>query len=59
MKRNKIILIILILSIIALVFSGCGEGNPVIPPDDTDDSDIPEPTEAVSQKIDLSVGGTI
>jgi len=57
--RNKIILIILILSIIALVFSGCGGGNPVIPPDDTDDSDIPESTEAVSQKIDLSIGGTI
>jgi len=54
-KRNKLILAVLILSMIALIFSGCGGGNPVIPPDDTDDSDIPEPTEAVSQKIDLSI----
>jgi len=36
MKINKIILTILILSIITLVFSGCGGGNPAIPP-------IPEP----------------
>ena len=30
--KNKIILCILILSIVALVFSGCGGGNPVTPP---------------------------
>jgi len=36
MKINKIILTILILSIVTLVFSGCGGGNPAIPP-------IPEP----------------
>ena len=59
MKINKIILTILILSTIVLLFSGCGGGNPVTPPTDTEDSEIPEPTEAVSQKIDLSVGGTI
>lgn len=32
MKRNKIILGILVLSIIILILSGCGGGNPVIPP---------------------------
>ncbi|PKP58450.1 hypothetical protein CVT91_08555, partial [Candidatus Atribacteria bacterium HGW-Atribacteria-1] len=32
MKINKIILTILILSIVTLVFSGCGGGNPVTPP---------------------------
>ena len=36
MKINKIILTILILSIVTLVFSGCGGWNPIIPP-------IPEP----------------
>jgi len=30
--KNKIILAILILSVVALVFSGCGGGNPVTPP---------------------------
>ena len=60
MKINKIILTILILSTIVLVFSGCGGGNPVTPPPvEPEDSEIPEPTEAVSQKIDLSIGGTI
>jgi len=44
---------------IALVFSGCGGGNPVTPPADIEDSEIPESTEAISQKIELSVGGTI
>ncbi len=38
--RNKIILTTLILSIIALVFSGCGGGNPVTPP-------VPEPLETI------------
>ena len=59
MKINKIILTILILSIVTLVFSGCGGGNLITPPADTEDSEIPEPTETMSQKIDLSVGGTI
>ncbi len=59
MKRNKIILTVLILSITALLFSGCGGGNPVTPTNDTEDSNIPEPTEAISQKVDLSIGGTI
>jgi len=58
--KNKIIIAVLILSMIALIFSSCGGGgNPVIPPDDTEDSDIPEPTESISQEIDLSIGGTI
>jgi len=59
MKSNKIILAVLILSTIAIIFSGCGGGNPVTPPIDNNDSDIPEPTESISQKIDLSIGGTI
>jgi len=60
MKKNKIILIMLILSMIALLLSGCGGGNPVIPPpDDAEDSEIPESTEVISQKIDLSIGGTV
>lgn len=43
--KNKIILTILILSIVTLLFSGCGGGNPATPPmpDNTDDSEIPEP----------------
>lgn len=61
MKINKIILTVLILSMITLVFTGCGGGGSVTPPisDNTDDLEIPQPTEAVLQKIDLSVGGTI
>jgi hypothetical protein len=60
MKNNRIILAVLILSTIAIIFSGCGGGNPVTPPIDNDDnSDIPEPTEAISQQIDLSVGGEV
>jgi len=60
MKSNKIILAVLILSTIAIIFSGCGGGNPVTPPIDNDDnSEIPELTEAISQNIDLSLGGTI
>ena len=57
--KNKIIFAILILSIIVLIFSGCGGGNPVTPPIDNDDSEIPEPTEELSYKIDLSIGGII
>ena len=39
--KNKIVLTILILSMIALIFSGCGSGNPVTPPspDNTEDSE--------------------
>jgi len=64
LKRNKIILTVLILSMIVLIFSGCGVsggGNPATPPtsDNHDDSNIPEPAEAISQKIDLSIGGTV
>jgi len=62
MKRNKIILIILILSIIALVFSGCGGGNPVIPPIDNDDDSDSEDIgliEVISGEIDLEEGGVI
>jgi len=61
MRFNKlfkfVILIILLISF--AVFSGCGGGNPVTPPIDNDDSDIPEPTEAISQTIDLSIGGEV
>lgn len=39
MKKNKIILAVLILSVIALVFTGCGGGNPVVPPIDNGDDD--------------------
>lgn len=40
MKRNKIILAVLILSMIALIFSGCGGVNPVTPPIDEIDDDV-------------------
>jgi len=61
MKRNKIILAALILSMIVLIFTGCGGGGSVTPPitDNTDDSEIPESTEAISQNIELSTGGTV
>lgn len=42
MKKSKIILGILILSVIALVFTGCGGGNPVVPPIDNGDGDEEE-----------------
>jgi len=59
--RNKIILTILILSVIALIFSGCVGGS-VTPPisDNTDDSEIPEPevcnlpTYLINVKMDTS-----
>jgi PKD repeat protein len=62
MKRDKIILTIIILSVIALVFSGCEEGNLVTPPipnnsDDLNDTEIPEPTEAIFQFGKLVLGG--
>jgi len=52
MKINKIILAVLILSIIALVFSGCGGGNPVTPPppDDLTEPIIPETTKVVEEE---------
>ena len=61
--KNKMILTILILSIIALVFSGCGGGNPVTPPspdnpDDSDSEDV-ELIEVVSAEINLYEGGVI
>jgi hypothetical protein len=60
--KNKIILTILILSTIALIFSGCGGGGSVTPPiSDTDDSgseDI-ELIEVVSKEINLEEGGVI
>ena len=62
MKRDKIILTIIILSVIALVFSGCEEGNLVTPPipnnsDDSNDTEISEPTEAIFQFGKLVLGG--
>jgi len=57
-KLFKFVVLIILLTFFAF-FSGCGGGNPVIPPDDTDDNDIPEPTEAISQTIDLSIGGEV
>ena len=54
MKINKIIITILILSIVTLVFSGCGGGNPVIPPYDDGDEQletiIPETTKVVEEE---------
>ena len=38
MKKSKIMLTVLILSMIVLMFSGCGGGNPVIPPNNDQDS---------------------
>jgi len=57
--KNKIILTILILSMIALVFSGCG--GSVTPPIDNDDSDSEdiELIEVVSKEINLYEGGVI
>ena len=62
MKRNKIILAVLILSMIALIFSGCGGGNSVTPPidnDDDSDSEEIELIEVVSKEINLEEGGVI
>jgi len=52
MKINKIILTILILSIVTLVFSGCGGGNPVIPspPDEPTEPIVPETTKVVEEE---------
>ncbi len=59
--KNKIILTILILSMIALIFSGCIGGSVTPPiPDNTDDSEIPEPevcnlpTYLINVKMDTS-----
>jgi hypothetical protein len=62
MKSNKIILNVLILSMIVLIFSGCGGGNPVTPPidnDDDSDSEEIELIEVVSKEIDIYEGGVI
>ena len=59
--KNKTILTILILSMIALIFSGCigGSVTPPIPnnSDDSNDTEIPEPTEAIFQFGKLVLGG--
>jgi len=59
--KNKTILTILILSMIALIFSGCIGGSVTPPiPDNTDDSEIPEPevcnlpTYLINVKMDTS-----
>ena len=59
--KNKIILTILILSVIALIFSGCVGGSVTPPmPDNTDDSEISEPevcnlpTYLINVKMDTS-----
>jgi len=52
MKKNKIILTVLILSMIALIFSGCGGGgNPVVPPGD-------ETTTEEEYNIVTEIGGS-
>ena len=50
--KNKMILTIIILSVIALVFSGCGGGNPVIPPnpDEPLEPIIPETTKVAEEE---------
>jgi len=56
--RNKIILTILILSIIALVFSGCGGGNPVTPPipePEPIETVIPETTKVVDEESSQAI----
>lgn len=60
-KLFKFVILIILLTSFA-IFLGCGGGNPVTPPIpelEPDDLEIPEPTEAMSQKVDLSVGETI
>jgi len=62
MKNNKIILAALIISMIILIFSGCGTPTTPNIPANTDNSEIFESLESIetiSQKIDLSTGGTI
>jgi len=57
MKRNKIILAALILSMIALVFSGCGGGgNPTTPP--IEDEEQEYVVEEKSFNVDADQGGT-
>ena len=51
MKTNKIALTVLLLSMIALIFSGCGGGNPIIPPVDEEiEPIIPETTKVVEEE---------
>lgn len=63
MKNNKIILAALILSMLTLIFSGCGGGGSVTPPipDNTNniDSEEIEPIEVASGEIDLNDGGVV
>lgn len=56
MKRNKIILTVFILIMIALIFSGCGGGNPVTPPIEDEEQEY-----VVEEKffnVDADQGGT-
>ena len=54
MKTNKMILTILILSMMALIFSGCGGGgNPVVPPGD--EATIEEEYNTMTEIGDLAV----
>ena len=62
-KLFKFVILIILLTFFA-IFSGCGGcggENLVTPPlpVETDDSEIPESTEAISQEIDLSIGGEV
>ena len=54
MKRNKLILAVLVLSMIALIFSGCGGGgNPIIPPipeEEPIEIIVPETTKVVEEE---------
>ena len=62
MRRNKLILGILILSIIILILSGCGGVNPVIPTNDDQYPNDEESQEYVIQEesfaVDTEQGGT-
>jgi len=51
--KNKIILAILILSMIALIFSGCGGGNPVTPPTESEEETIiPDTTKIIDEETE-------
>ena len=56
MKRNKIILTILILSIIALIFSGCDGGGSVTPPSSTPVVELVKPLDDYENNISQRFG---
>ena len=56
MKSNKIILALIILSMVALIFSGCGGGNPVTPP--IEDEEQEYVVEEKSFNVEADQGGT-